>query len=222
MINNRNMEASKTVTRISTDSRLYELILPMVKSEIILDKVKTLFREFENDLKNNLKNDLKNNLWIECDNVYYVPKFQMIVEKNSSYPNSGYASKLCGINTVCFTYEQAKELFYTKKNRLPQSLLNAMNNSKKYRNESCVTCDNNNGCVNTYYGDYIGWGPGDSDKIRITSAPMTKEVFMQKLISGEWRVINDDKYKSLNAFVDAFKKRNVVISMQGTFAVGNL
>ena len=166
MINNRNMEASKTVTRISTDSRLYELILPMVKSEIILDKVKTLFREFENDLKNNLKN----NLWIECDNVYYVPKFQMIVEKNSSYPNSGYASKLCGIDTVCFTYEQAKELFYTKKNQLPQSLINAMNNS--YALGTYITCDSNNKCVDTSNGNRRDWGSGDRDKIRITSAPV--------------------------------------------------
>ena len=79
MINNRNIEVSKTVTRISTDSRLYKLMLPMVKSEIILDKVKTLFEEFKKDFKNALENITANNLWIECDKVYYVPKFQMIV-----------------------------------------------------------------------------------------------------------------------------------------------
>ena len=218
MINNRNIEASKTITHISTDSRLYKLMTPMAKSEIILDKVKTLFEEFKKDFKNALENITANNLWIECDKVYYVPKFQMIVEKSSSYPNSGYASKLCGINTVCFTYAQAKELFYTKKNQLPQSLINAMNNSKKYNGNSWVTCDSNNGCVNPSDGTNAGWGSGDSDKIRIASAPMTKGVFIQTLIGGNWVLVNDDKYKSFNAFIDAFKKRNVVINMQGTFA----
>ena len=216
MINNRNIEVSKTVTRISTDSRLYKLMLPMVKSEIILDKVKTLFEEFKKDFKNALENITANNLWIECDKVYYVPKFQMIVEKKSSYPNSGYASKLCGINTVCFTYEQAKELFYTKKNQLPQSLINAMNNS--YASGTYITCDSNNKCVDTSNGNRIDWGSGDKDKIRITSAPMTKEVFIQKLIGSNWVLINDDKYKSFNAFVDAFRIRNIVVSMQGTFS----
>lgn len=181
------IEISRSIQKISVNSTLYRQIEPYIAAEAVL-------RSYENLMKDYIESQL----WIECENVYYVPKYELLVEKAESYPNSGYPSSLWGNTTVCFTYDQAKFLFYTNKDKLPVSLQSAISNSKIYSGTSYISCDNNNNALCMSIGNCMNWSSSDSDKIRIASAPMSKKDFKRKLLSNEFKPVQkSDKLATL-------------------------
>ena len=181
-------EVSRSINKITTGSKAFHSVECYIPTEAILKCYENLIDEFVESLTKML--------WIECENVYYIPKYELIVQKANDYPNSGYQKTLMVYSTQCFTTEQAKYLFYTNKNQLPTTIITAINNSKKYNGNSYISCDNNNRALSMESGTICDWGSGDGDKIRIHSASLTIKKFIHKLLKQDFRVLISDNSNS--------------------------
>lgn len=124
-------------------------------------------------------------LWVKFDKGYYVPKYEFLVgdPKKEIFPTNCWNNKWLGYTTTKMTYEQARYLYYTLKDKCPfvNSDTTVGNNSKAY-----ITCQN--GCVKLSDGEHRSWNDSDNAHLKIPTVKLPKEEFSELIFNGTWKL----------------------------------
>lgn len=180
-------EISRSIKKISVQSSVYHQI------ELSYVAAKAILCSYEKQMKDCIQS-FQSQLWIECENIYYIPKYELLVQKEVTYPNEGYTGKLHGITTTCFTSQQAKDLFYDNKGEIPLSMQEAFAMSFKYGRY--ISCECNQQCLDTKDGVFYNWR-NEGTKIKISSAKMILDDFVRELLISGFKLIDEDNRLSI-------------------------